>query len=129
MKCLEIFVVLELPISYFASLFDLNNWRNLRIEKEGLNGLCGHLAHMNSTEPSCFWRWPKAHGQMAYHACRSPMPGYDRRPYPLHSLSDEAKQSFPRSLCSWCRASAPAPAPLLHITTVAPDDDRCASSR
>jgi hypothetical protein len=37
-QSLEMFVVLELHVSYFANLFGLNNWINLRIEKEELNG-------------------------------------------------------------------------------------------
>jgi hypothetical protein len=37
-QSLEIFGAPEVPVSYFANLFGLNNWINMTIEKEELNG-------------------------------------------------------------------------------------------
>jgi hypothetical protein len=138
--------MLEVPVSNFASLFGLNNWINVRIEKGELNrtdqknssaqqqkkparptrpnAMRAQLAakptgHSQSLSPPVqnFQRCPQYRA-----ACPTPRHGLTTCPYPLPHHLDEAKSMFP-SLRMPCHPLSLSP--LLLLCSALPTEAPC----
>jgi hypothetical protein len=132
-------------VSYFACLFGLNNWINLRIEKEELNGLAQRYSAARQRKKPARPTRPNAdcaraqlgakstsrsqslsppdrncHRRPRYRAtCPTPAHGLVTHPYPL-SCQVEAKLDFSTPFASPSHTARPRSAPLCFSACQSP---------